>query len=265
MDPRVNVSVRQFAAAWQVMCAACPGRQVETRGGTEYIFSGLPIPFFNVVVPTGPRLSAEALATQGREAVGWAADKGVPWFLVITHDLVDDGVDAAAVLAGCELAPALPLTGMIAADVAAGAARPADVALAVPQDDAGCVALIDINGAAYAMDLSAAHAAMGHRGFWKDHVPVLGTVGDAAVSGAAVLIVDGHRYVAMVATDPAYQRRGYAEAAMRHALAEAAAAHGPLPTVLHATDAGRPIYARMGYAAVSTHTLFMPKALMGEH
>jgi len=71
--------------------------------------------------------------------------------------------------------------------------------------------------------------------------------------------------VALVATDPAFQRRGYAEAAMRHALAVAAQRHGAGPTVLHATDAGRPIYARMGYATIATHTTFIDKRFLGAH
>jgi predicted acetyltransferase len=93
---------------------------------------------------------------------------------------------------------------------------------------------------------------------------VLGSVDGAAASGAAVLMVDGYRYVALVATAPAHRRRGYAEAVMRRAL-EVAAAHGECPTVLHATDAGRPIYARMGYAPISTHTLYMDAALLSAH
>jgi ribosomal protein S18 acetylase RimI-like enzyme len=78
-------------------------------------------------------------------------------------------------------------------------------------------------------------------------------------------MVDGYRYVALVATDPSTQRRGYAEAAMRHALEVAAEQHGDCPTVLHATDAGRPTYARMGYVKISTHTLFMEGRFLDGH
>jgi predicted GNAT family N-acyltransferase len=52
---------------------------------------------------------------------------------------------------------------------------------------------------------------------------------------------------------------------MRRALEVAASAHGERPTVLHATDAGRQIYARMGYAPISTHTLYMDAALLLAH
>ena len=69
----------------------------------------------------------------------------------------------------------------------------------------------------------------------------------------------------IAATAPAYRRRGYGEAVMRRALEVAASAHGECPTVLHATDAGRPIYARMGYAPISTHTLYTDATLLNTH
>ena len=79
------------------------------------------------------------------------------------------------------------------------------------------------------------------------------------------LLTGGYRYVALVATDPAFQKRGFAEAAMRHALTVASERFGERPTFLHATDAGRPIYARMGYETVATHTCFIDKRLVAGH
>jgi predicted GNAT family acetyltransferase len=78
-------------------------------------------------------------------------------------------------------------------------------------------------------------------------------------------MVDGLRYVALVATHPEHQRRGYADAAMRRALEVAAAAKGKCPTFLHATEAGRPVYTRMGYRAVSHHTLYMEAKFLAGH
>jgi len=68
------------------------------------------------------------------------------------------------------------------------------------------------------------------------------------VATASVALIDQIAYVALVATQPDHQRKGYAEAVMRQALLEARKAWGERRTVLHATAAGQPVYRRMGYA-----------------
>lgn len=261
----VDLSVRQMCEAWRVMCRDAPGRRVSSADGIDYIFSGLPVAFFNVAVLTQPSISASALRAFGHAAREWAAETPVPWFFVVTHDRVEAGVDAPAILADCGLNAALPLTGMLATQLPPAASAPSGLQITVADADAECATLVDINSAAYEMDLEPAKAVLGKQAFWNDHVAVLGSVDGAPASGAAVLMVDGCRYVALVATSPAHRRRGYAEAVMRHALEVAASAHGERPTVLHATDAGRPIYARMGYTTISTHTLYMDAALLGAH
>ena len=264
MNDDVSFSLRQMDGAWRMMCAGGPKPVTATTESIQYIFSGVPIGFFNLAVVRGSGLSAEVLDTRGREACAWAADQSVPWLLVVTHEQLEQGVDAAATLEACGLTAVMPLTGMRARTVAAAPAVPG-LQLTVPESDRGYAAIVDINGLAYGMDLGASKGAIGSRTFWKDHFPVVGVADGKPASTAAVLMVDGHRYVALVATDPGLQRRGFGDATMRRALENAASAHGEAPTVLHATEAGRPIYERMGYSRISTHTLLMEKRFLGEH
>jgi GNAT superfamily N-acetyltransferase len=260
----VALSIRQMDGAWRVMCAGGPRYLAAVGAGVQYIFSGVPISFFNIAVLTAPGQSAAALAARGHEACAWAAAHDVPWMLIVTHELLDAGVDAAATLEACGLAAVMPMTGMSARAVGAASIVPG-LELTVPREDRDCATLLDVNGLAYGMDMDAGKAAIGSGAFWKNHFPVLGLSDGKPVSSAAVLMVDGLRYVALVATDPDHHRRGFADATMRQALANAAAARGEALTVLHATDAGRPVYERMGYAPISTHTLFMEKRFLEEH
>ena len=264
MNDDVKFSLRQIDGAWRLMCAGGPRPVVAASDGIQYIFSGVPISFFNLALLTGSDLSAEGLGALGREACAWAAAQSVPWLLVVTHEQLEPGVDAVATLDACGLTAVMPMTGMRAGTVAAAPTVP-DLQLTVPQNDSDCAAIVDINGLAYGMDLEAGKAAIGSRTFWKDHFPVVGVADGKPVSSAAVMMVDGHRYVALVATDPGQQRRGFCDATMRRALENAATAHGETPTVLHATDAGRPVYERMGYSSISTHTLLMEKRFLEEH
>jgi len=162
-------------------------------------------------------------------------------------------------------APVLPLTGMIAERVGPATRVAPGLEIELPKDDAACGEMIDVNSRAYGMDLGACKSLYGRHAFWTRHVAALGRVEGTPATCAAVLLVDGYRYVALVATDPPYQRRGFSEAVMRYALEVAAYQHGDLPSFLHATEAGRSVYARMGYTPVSTHTGFMEKRFLGDH
>lgn len=263
-DP-VDLSISQFVDAWRLMCAPAPGRRTASVPGAEYIFSGLPIPFFNVILPTQRGIGAAALRRFGADAVAWAAPTGLPYLFVVTHEALDPGAGAAEALEECGLAPLMNLTGMRAERVAPPPAVPAGLQLTLAEDDAACADVLDVNAAAYGMPLDAGKDVIGRSAFWKDHFAVVGRVDGEPVSCAAVLMADSHRYVALVATQPGRQRRGYADAAMRQALAESARKHGECPTVLHATDAGRPVYERMGYQAISTHTVFIEKKFLEGH
>jgi GNAT superfamily N-acetyltransferase len=265
MNDDVDLSIRQFSQAWQLMTAGSRGYTRQAGQGIEYIFSGLPVGFLNAALLTGRDVSSDALTSHGAAAYAWARSRDVPWLFVVTHDTLAAGVDAAAALDGCGLAPMMPLTGMLAQRISPASRVPELLELTVPDEDPGCSALLDVNSLAYGMDLGASKPVIGTRSFWQDHVPVVGWTGGTPVSGAAVMMVDGLRYVALVATDPAHQRRGYAEAAMRRALDVAAERHGDVPSFLHATDAGRPIYERMGYTTVARHTLFMEKRFLEGH
>jgi hypothetical protein len=142
---------------------------------------------------------------------------------------------------------------------------PDGLELRIPADDAGCEAVLDVNAAAYGVPLDAGKAVWGRRSFWKDHCAVVGVAGGESVTSAAVMMVEDYRYVALVATVPCHQRRGYADAAMRYALEISGQAHGEPPTFLHATDAGRPVYERMGYEPVARHTIFIDKRYLDGH
>jgi len=265
MNHEVDLSIRQMAESWRIMCSGAPGHAHETHDGIEYIFSGLPVAFFNLVLPTKQGISAEALTSYANDARAWSTDKGVPWTFISTQEALEEGVDAVAILDGCGLTPLMALTGMYAEQVAPLADVPVGLELAVPHDNASCAAILDVNSAAYGMDLAAGQAIMGMPSFWKGHFPVVGLIAGKPVSTASVLMADGCRYVALVATDPDHRRRGYADAAMRRSLEHAAQVHGEQPTVLHASDAGRPVYERMGYKPISTHMIFMEKRFLTGH
>jgi GNAT superfamily N-acetyltransferase len=78
------------------------------------------------------------------------------------------------------------------------------------------------------------------------------------VSTATAIINDGCLFLFLVATMPGVRRKGYGEAVVRHALQRAHEATGIRRTVLHATEAGYPLYLRLGYNPTVKFMGYMP-------
>ncbi len=76
------------------------------------------------------------------------------------------------------------------------------------------------------------------------------------VATTATVIAGGVAGVYAVGTLPQHRRRGYAEAVMRHALAQARLASGIEHSVLEASEQGYRLYERMGYRTVARYAVF---------
>jgi ribosomal protein S18 acetylase RimI-like enzyme len=265
MHDLLQLQIRQILGAWKIMSAGCSDARCVEAEGAEYVFSGLPIPFFNVVVPTELGISASRLSQIGSEACAFAQETGLPWLFVPTLEALNEDVDAEAALSQCGLVPTMGMTAMIAEKISDEQRRPDGLEIIIPSTDDTCREIVHLNSAAYGMDLSSSLNLLGSADFWTGHTPAVGLADGIPVSTASVLHVEGLRYVALVATPPQHQRRGFADAVMRHALQVSAEKLGETRTLLHATDAGRPVYERMGYRAVASTPIYMERRFLEEH
>ena len=91
---------------------------------------------------------------------------------------------------------------------------------------------------------------------WDRFAAYVGYVDGEPVSTAAVVTGAGAAGVYNVATLPEFRRRGYGEAVMRHALAEARREHGIARSILQSTPAGLKLYERMGYRTVTKVSVY---------
>lgn len=91
---------------------------------------------------------------------------------------------------------------------------------------------------------------------WQRFASYVGYADGEPVSTAAIVVGAGALGVYNVATMPGHQRRGYGEAVMRHALADARERYGIERTVLQSTPAGFHLYQRMGYQTVTTISVY---------
>jgi ribosomal protein S18 acetylase RimI-like enzyme len=258
----VALSNSQMLGAWRWYSAPCASASEHAGDGFTAVFCGLPIMFFNLVLLDKQFLDGSELKSRAKAAADWAATRKVPWMLAICHELAPRGelAQVAKNLGSLGYHPAMPLTGM-AADRVEPPTRPAPNAeLHQAADDNDCKAIVDINSAAYGMELDPGTGLLDKTAYWKRAFASVGFVESNAVTCAATLPIDGHNYVSWVATLPRNQRHGLGEAVMRHSLSLAQQATGVERTVLHATAAGRPVYARMGYRVIANYTLFVLSA-----
>ncbi|MCX6598354.1 MAG: GNAT family N-acetyltransferase [Acidobacteria bacterium] len=261
MIDRVQKSHRVLLDAWDALAYGSAAAESVRGGLIEIAWCGLPVSFFNLALTSRTPASIAEFEAALQQTCSWASTRQHGWILALSHETMGDLLDPAkAVLEGQGFAPMMPLTGMEATELLPPAREVAGVEwLTETAPDLGGTVL-RLNEAAYELQFAEPGTLPMERADWWDGQARMASVlvadGEPA-SSTAVISVDGLRYVALVASPPAKRGRGYAEAAMRHVLNRALAAGCRAETYLHATAAGRPIYARMGYQPTAEYTLYV--------
>jgi GNAT superfamily N-acetyltransferase len=205
----------------------------------------------NATCLSAPVASGADLRKRFRAAIDDAARVGLPWALFVYEPYVAGfGVEAAAGEFGLTKAMAVEVMTGDLGSLRPLARTPPGIEyrrIATPGDAHAAMA---INLRAYGMPESIAESVVATEAYFRDPARdfgYLGLVDGAPVSTATVVGLEGWLYVAAVATEPDRQKKGYAEAVMRHALREASSALGVTRTSLDATPMGAPLYLQMGY------------------
>ena len=114
-----------------------------------------------------------------------------------------------------------------------------------------------LNAHAYSLPEVHVRAVFEGSALWSNDIyAYVGYENDVPVCCAGSCPVNGCLFVVLVATEPAHHRRGFGEAVTRKALYEGAKATGLVRATLHATDAGRPVYERIGLHVTSQVLLY---------
>lgn len=123
----------------------------------------------------------------------------------------------------------------------------------------------EINAAAYGIPRELGTEALNSKAMWTQGSTV-GVVGFhqgvPATCASTVRINSNDAYLAIVATRPGLQRKGFAEAAMRKSLESAFSGGKYDKAILHATPEGRPLYEKIGFKRVADFKVFLPNEFM---
>lgn len=239
------------------------GQWGEIGRGIGVTWCGAPMAFLNQFFLTCPVNQRPDLETRISRVFDFAEGRPQPWMLVLCREWLSKELleDVSALVAPKGLALSMELAGMVADDVTPSGRVTPELEFRRVQDRSTRFALADINSESYGIPLELGRC-MADEVFWKspEMFGYVAYLGNRPVAVAGAYPVKGCRYVAFVATVPDQRRKGYAEAVMRHALEECRRATGLTRTTLHATEAGRPVYEKMGYRTAGHFLVFMPSS-----
>ncbi|WP_199810613.1 GNAT family N-acetyltransferase [Streptomyces rimosus] len=244
-------SVEQLATAWRTMVLdRDAGADVRDLPGIAVRWADSRFSFWNCIALTDVGAGADLVRQRLNQAADIMRAKRHPGFLWLFEDLLGDEArsefEAAAEQAG--LRYAFPGTGMAGDLLPVPDPAHPDLTFVRVTTDEHLQAYADLNSRAYGFPLEDAREGLVGSALWKREVyAYLALRGGTPVACAATLAADGRLFVAFVATDPQWQRRGYGEAVTRKALYEGGRATGLTRATLHATAAGAPVYPRIGF------------------
>lgn len=238
--------VSTFVDAWGYMTGQYPGHLHSSDAALAVTLSQTNCSFLNIISVDQPVSDAAVLETVLAKAAQARAQCPQDALLLVCPEWLPAG--AADILAANDLSFFMKMWGM-SADRLLPPRRPAPALdFRLITDETAGLDLGIINAAAYGVPPETM-AVTGTIAQWSGQAyGIVGYEDGRAVTCTLSFVTDDMIYIAMVATLPGLHGRGYAEAAMRRAIAEAQDAVGERRLWLHATEMGRPVYKAMGFA-----------------
>jgi GNAT superfamily N-acetyltransferase len=221
--------------------------------GVSVASAGVTFQMFNAAFLSGPVATDAQLAQRITVPEVHFNARGMEWAYWVCEDWIEPrargrsrrlferhglrhSVDLPGMVAERILPPVKPLPAIDVRRVDGGTVR-----------DAFC----DIGSTCFHVPLSWFREVFDHDSVWDGFGSYVGYVDSEPVSTTAVVLGAGVLGVYNVATLPGHQRKGYGEAVMRYAVADARRRLGTEWTILQSTPAGHHLYERMGFQTIT--------------
>ncbi len=254
-------SLEQFTSAWELLIRDFPGADVSESSGLSIRWADHSFPFWNAIFLSKPVAKANSLRSRMHEAAAYMRNKSKSGLIWVFDEYLSDAAkeELPEILREADLEAALPATGM--AGEMFPLQTPAHPALRIARvvDEAMLRDYEEINCQAYGMPSEWGYGALDPK-VWIENYTYLGYENGRAVAAASAIVNEGCLFLALVATRPDVRKKGYAEAIVRMALQRAHEATGLTRTILHATDAGHPVYRRVGYHDTAKIIAYKPSS-----
>ena len=249
LESEVTESVEQFTSSWKLIIRDLPGRDLSDRLGLAIRWADSSFPFWNAIFFNEPITDADVLQSRLKRASAYMREKQNAGLIWVFEEYLGGSAKErlAEILKEEKLELALPAIGMAGEIFPLKAPAHSTLRVKRVKTDSMLEEFAEINCEAYGLPLDAGRAALEPKLWIEESYSYLGYEDDRAVCAASVIVNEGCLFLALVATRPDARKKGYAEAIVRHALQRAHKATGLTRTILHATEAGHPVYRRVGY------------------
>jgi GNAT superfamily N-acetyltransferase len=243
-------SLHQFVTTWKLIGKPFPNVDQIDKPGLAISWPNTQFPFYNAIFLNEEVTEAPVLWERVTEAAAYMRARPHGGLFVVCLDYVNGSArkHCSTILSQAKFVQAIPMTGM-AGDIFPMQA-PGHTALRFERisNDKTIRDFAELNCVSYYVPTETSLSLVKEHTLWRDHAyGFVAYQGDKPVATATGIINEGCIFLFLVATAPDARRKGYGEAVCRHALQTAHEATGIWRTVLHATDAGYPVYLRLGY------------------
>ncbi|HEV2200315.1 MAG TPA: GNAT family N-acetyltransferase [Bryobacteraceae bacterium] len=249
-------------AAMRFFGTATGSGEIRALPGGVAIWSGLDYGVFNIAMLDSPLSPAGGLAERIAEAARFFKPRTTRWSFWLCEDYLDahELRRARGTLADFGLRAISHPPGMFAAELAPVRGLLPPLKIEPVESASHQRAFAEITALSFEIPYSIAGAVYAHPHAWNgDYRGVVGLAEGRVVAIAATVETKDAMGIYSLATHPAYRRRGYGEALLREAVAEARRRTGPSGIVLQSTEAGHALYRRLGFRDVTRFTVYLTK------
>ncbi|GIJ47514.1 hypothetical protein Val02_44000 [Virgisporangium aliadipatigenens] len=227
------------------------GGDLNTDQGVSFMWADSTFGFWNTIAFTDVDTPQDALGDRLSRAASYMRTRSQAGYLWVFEELLSAQAKQDLFSRAAEAGLQLAFSGCgMAGDLSVPDPHHPELEFRRVESDEELVTYGEINGRAYGMTLEAGRNAIAGSKLWlHDAYAYVGYRDGRPVTCAATIAARGSVFLALVATVPEETRRGYGEAVTRKAIHEGLKETGHRRVVLHATQAGRPVYERIGCRA----------------
>ena len=237
--------------------------EITSLPGSVAIYSGLDYGVFNIAMLDGPvSVSNESFATRLAALSRYFKERTPRWSLWLCEALIEPSQRRRArqMISEIGLRAISHPPGMTAGHLLPPVGTLPQLEVLPVVDHVLQAAFGEITALAFDIPFEIAQAVYAQDRAWRgEYQGYVGLVNGRPAAIVATVVTSGAIGVYSLATDPSLRRRGYGEAIMRAAVDQVRERTGIDKVVLQSTEAGYPLYRRMGFRDVTRFTVYLTR------